>query len=131
MGATSANWPPSTIPRSDSYHTGWPGPEINCQTCHGPSGGHVRVLQQAQYEKRNRPPENVKIISVMKLAKAQRNDLCASCHAKLIAITSGFKPGDRFFDHYDLGALESGDFVPDGRDYRENYARITRLPPGG
>ena len=44
-----------------------------------------------------------------------------------MAITSGFKPGDRFFDHYDLGALESGDFFPDGRDYRENYARITRL----
>jgi hypothetical protein len=30
-----------------------------------------------------------------KLSVAQRNDMCASCHAKLIAITSDFKPGDR------------------------------------
>jgi len=107
--------------KTDSYHTRWLEPGINCETCHGPSGGHVQSLKEAQREKRGRPPEDLKIISVRKLSKTQRNDLCASCHAKLMAITSGFKPGDRFFDHYDLGALESDDFFPDGRDYRENY----------
>jgi tetratricopeptide (TPR) repeat protein len=106
---------------SDTYHTRWLEPGINCETCHGPSAGHLRVLEEAQREKRNRPPEDLKIISVRKLSTAQRNDLCASCHAKLMAITTGFKPGDRFFDHYDLGALENDDFFPDGRDYRENY----------
>jgi hypothetical protein len=44
-------------PKSNSYHIRSPEPGINCETCHGPSGGHVRVLQQAQQEKRNRPPE--------------------------------------------------------------------------
>jgi Flp pilus assembly protein TadD len=109
-------------PKSDSYHTRWMEPGIDCETCHGPSSAHVQVLHEAQREKRNRPPDDLKIISVRKLTKAQRNDLCASCHAKLMAITTGFKPGDRFFDHYDLGALESDDFFPDGRDYRENYS---------
>jgi tetratricopeptide (TPR) repeat protein len=108
-------------PKSDSYHTRWLEPGINCETCHGPSGGHVRVLHEAQRQKGGRPPEDLKIVSVRKLSTAQRNDLCASCHAKLMALTSGFKPGDRFFDHYDLAALESDDFFPDGRDYRENY----------
>ena len=30
-------------------------------------------------------------------------------------------PGDRFFDHFDLAALENPDFYPDGRDLGENY----------
>jgi hypothetical protein len=88
----------------------------------------VRVLQQAQYEKRNRPPEDLKIISVRKLTKARGTIYAPSGHAKLTAITSGFKPGDRFFDHYDLGALESGDFFPDGRLSRELRESHTRRP---
>ena len=106
---------------SDTYHTRWREPGINCETCHGPSAGHLRVLQEAQHKRLARPPEDLKINQCEELSTAQRNDLCASCHAKLMAIASGFKPGDRFFDHYDLGALENDDFFPDGRDYRENY----------
>lgn len=107
--------------KTDSYHTRWREPGINCETCHGPSSGHLQALHDAQAAKLGRTPDDLKIISVRKLSKAQRNDLCASCHAKLMAITAGFQPGDRFFDHYDLSALETGDFFPDGRDYRENY----------
>jgi tetratricopeptide (TPR) repeat protein len=107
--------------KTDSYRTEWAEPGINCETCHGPSGEHVRLMQAAQKEKRNRPPDDLKIISVKNLSRAQRNDLCASCHAKLMAVTPGFKPGDRFFDYYNVAALESDDFFPDGRDYRENY----------
>ena len=108
-------------PTSDSYRTEWLEPGINCETCHGPSGEHVRLMQRAQKEKRDRPPDDLKIVSVKNLSKAQRNDLCASCHAKLMAYTPGFKPGDRFFDYYNVAAFESDDFFPDGRDYRENY----------
>jgi Flp pilus assembly protein TadD len=108
-------------PDADSYQTQWREPGINCETCHGPSGEHVRLMQQAQKEKRNRPPDDLKIVSVKNLSKAQRNDLCASCHAKVMAYTPGFKPGDRFFDYYDVAAFETDDFFPDGRDYRENY----------
>jgi tetratricopeptide (TPR) repeat protein len=36
-------------------------------------------------------------------------------------ISAEFRPGDRFFDHYDLVALEHRDFYPDGRDLGENY----------
>jgi tetratricopeptide (TPR) repeat protein len=107
--------------KSDSYRTTWREPGINCEACHGPSGGHVQLMQSAQKTKSSGPPPDLRIVSMKKLSTAQRNDLCATCHAKLLALTTDFKPGDRFFDHYSVVGLESEDFFPDGRDYRENY----------
>jgi tetratricopeptide (TPR) repeat protein len=107
--------------KSDSYHTTWRESGINCESCHGPSAEHVRTMQEWQKRKRPGPAPELQLISMKKLSVAQRNDMCATCHAKLIAIASDFKPGDRFFDHYNVAALESDDFFPDGRDYRENY----------
>ena len=31
-------------------------------------------------------------------------------------VTLNFSPGDRYFDHFDLAALENDDFYPDGSD---------------
>jgi tetratricopeptide (TPR) repeat protein len=47
--------------------------------------------------------------------------MCNSCHAKMSPVSATFKPGDRFFDHFDLITLEHPDFYPDGRDLGENY----------
>jgi tetratricopeptide (TPR) repeat protein len=51
----------------------------------------------------------------------QRNDLCASCHAKGSSLTLSFPPGERLYDHFDLATLEDADYYPDGRDLGENY----------
>src|SRR5262249_25652489 len=40
---------------------------------------------------------------------------------KMSPLTDGFRPGDRFFDAFDLVGLESPDFYADGRDLGENY----------
>ena len=32
--------------KSDSYHTTWAEPGINCETCHGPSAGHVQLFRE-------------------------------------------------------------------------------------
>lgn len=103
---------------ADSYHTTWTEPGINCETCHGPGGEHVRVCRAAPT---NQPPKDLKIISTRTMTHAQRNDLCAPCHARMTPLTGAFKPGDRFFDHFDLVGLEHEDFYPDGRDLGENY----------
>ena len=42
-------------------------------------------------------------------------------------ITASFAPGDRFFDHFDIAALEDPDFYPDGRDLGENYTYTSWL----
>ena len=47
--------------------------------------------------------------------------MCAPCHAKMSPLSAGYRVTQRFFDHYDLTALESPDFYPDGRDLGENY----------
>ena len=100
--------------KSDSYQTTWRESGINCEACHGPSAGHIQSMQAGH-------KADLQLVSMKSLSTAQRNDLCATCHAKLISISSDFKPGDRFFDHYSVAALETDDFFPDGRDYRENY----------
>jgi len=42
-------------------------------------------------------------------------------------VSASFKPGDRYFDHFDLITLEHPDFYPDGRDLGENYTMTSWL----
>ncbi len=103
---------------SDSYRTVWREPGIACETCHGPAAQHVRI---ARATPEGQPLPELAVVQVRTLSPELRNDLCASCHAKLMPLTNGFKPGERFFDHFDLATLEDPDFYPDGRDLGENY----------
>jgi len=104
---------------SDSYHTTWAEPGINCETCHGPSAAHARWFKQALADAPR--PADLKLIAARQLTIQQRNDLCAACHAKMSPLTANFAPGERFFDHFDLVAFENPDFYADGRDLGENY----------
>jgi tetratricopeptide (TPR) repeat protein len=108
---------------TNTYHTTWREPGINCETCHGPSEEHIRVCREA--EKNNEVPEDLKIISVKNYTPQQHNSACASCHAKGVPLTKAYNPGDEFFQHFDLITLESPDYYPDGRDLGENYTMTT------
>lgn len=111
-------------PATDGYHTVWAEPGINCETCHGPAAEHDRLFRETPSGK---PPAAPGIISTRPFTVQQTNDLCLSCHAKAYVITPSFGPGDRYFDHYGLVALEDPDFYPDGRDLGENYTATTWL----
>jgi len=105
--------------QTDSYHTEWAEPGINCETCHGPSAAHAQLFRELPT---NQPaPTDIKLIVTSKLSIEQRNATCAPCHAKMSPVTMNFAPGDRYFDHFDLVCLENPDFYPDGRDLGENY----------
>ena len=104
--------------KTDTYRTVWREPGINCESCHGPGAEHIRVCQAAPT---NSPPKDLKLISMKTMTLRQRDETCATCHAKMRPITASFMPGDRFLDHFDLVAFESPDFYPDGRDLGENY----------
>jgi Tfp pilus assembly protein PilF len=114
--------------KSDSYHTTWAEPGINCETCHGPSAGHVQLFHDLPT---NQPaPADIKLIVLSKLSIEQQNATCAPCHAKMSPVTMNFTPGDRYFDHFDLAGFENADFYPDGRDLGENYTYTQwRLSP--
>ena len=106
--------------KTDTYSSVWREPGINCEACHGSAVEHIRVCRQAAKDK---PPEDLKIIVVRppKYSWKIAGDSCASCHAKASPLTVSYVPGDDFFDHFDLGVLDSPDYYPDGRDLGENY----------
>jgi len=110
--------------KTDAYNTTWAEPGINCETCHGPSAGHNRVMKETP---KGLQPKDMKIISVKKFTSEQHNATCSGCHAKMSPVTNAYPPGGRFFDHYDLATLEDPDFYPDGRDLGENYTYTSWL----
>jgi tetratricopeptide (TPR) repeat protein len=103
---------------TDTYNSTWNEPGINCETCHGPSGNHVRIFKNA---KKGVEQKELGLISTSVFTPDQHNWSCAPCHAKMHPITPGYMPGDKFFDNYDLTVLDNTDFYPDGRDLGENY----------
>jgi len=107
-------------PKTDTYNSVWREPGINCETCHGSAVEHVRVCRRAAADK---PPEDLKIAVIRppKYSRKISGDACAICHAKASPLTVSYQPGDDFFDHFDLGILDSPDYYPDGRDLGENY----------
>jgi tetratricopeptide (TPR) repeat protein len=106
--------------KTDTYNSVWQEPGINCEACHGSAAEHVRVCRQAATGK---PPEDLKIdvIRPPRYSRKIAGDACASCHAKAFPLTVSYRPGDDFFDQFDLGILDLPDYYPDGRDLGENY----------
>lgn len=120
---------------SDSYHTTWAEPGINCETCHGPASRHIELMSARKPD--DPLPDDIGLFKLGAGATIdQNNATCATCHAKMTFVTTAFNPGDRFFDHYGLVTLEHPDYYPDGRDLGENYTYTSWLmspcaKPGG
>ncbi len=109
---------------ADTYHTTWAEPGISCESCHGPGAEHARTMEAGV---EGHTSKDIKIIRTKEFSTEQMNDMCATCHAKLVPLSTSFLPGDKFFDHYDLVNLEHQDYYPDGRDLGENYTYTSWL----
>ena len=105
-------------PKTDTYHTTWAEPGINCETCHGPATEHNKIARETA---KGEPLPELRIISTKTMTTVQRNDLCLSCHAKANPLATEYQPKERFYDYFDLITLEDPDFYADGRDLGENY----------
>ena len=109
--------------QTDTYNTTWSEPGISCESCHGPASEHNKIMASAGDEK----IDDVKIIRTKGFTASQMNDMCATCHAKLVPLSLDFRPGNRFFDHFDLQVWDHPDYYPDGRDLGENYTYTSWL----
>jgi len=118
--------------KTDTYRTTWREAGISCESCHGPGGEHAQAMEAGvkgpgtdraplQNNVRRLSSQEIKIIRTRDFSHAQMNDMCATCHAKLVPLSTSFIAGDKFYDHYDLITLEHQDFYADGRDLGENY----------
>ena len=104
---------------SETYHTTWREAGINCETCHGPAGEHIRIFKNLK--EGEEVPKDVGLIVTTTFTQEQHNASCSPCHAKMNPITPSYMPGDKYFDNYNVTTLEDRDFYPDGRDLGENY----------
>ncbi len=112
---------------TDSYHTTWAEPGINCETCHGPGAEHVRLARSTP---KGKPMKDLKLIATSRFTPDQMNDLCGTCHAKVYPLTHSFPPGARLFDHFGMAGVEQSDWYPDGRDLGENFTLTSwRMSP--
>ncbi len=109
--------------KTDTYHSTWREPGINCETCHGSGDAHVELYKKDLSAKH----EDMRILRTTKFTVQQRSEMCAPCHAKMSPVSSGYQVTQRFFDHYDLVTLEDADYYPDGRDLGENYTYTSWL----
>lgn len=100
---------------SDSYHTTMVEPGVGCEDCHGPLKAHVDWEKKYQNQGMTDP-------TIPKMTPAQVMDTCASCHARQADLTGDFKPGDSYFDYYDLTIVDHSDlYYPDGQVRDEDY----------
>jgi Tfp pilus assembly protein PilF len=110
----STNYDPNT----NTYNTSWAEPGINCETCHGPAGEHIKI---ARATAQDQPLPELRLISAKTMTGTQRTALCASCHAKANPLAAEYRPEEKFYDYFDLVTLEDPDYYADGRDLGENY----------
>ena len=108
---------------TDTYHTKWREPGLDCETCHGDGAAHVALFRKDP----SKDITDLRILRITRFTAGQRTEMCAPCHAKMRPISAAYQVGQRFFDHYDLVTLEDPDYYPDGRDLGENYTYTSWL----
>ena len=100
---------------TDSYHTTMAEGSVSCEACHGPLKSHQAWQKQFGRSGRRDP-------TLTKSTRAQILDNCGFCHARRSDLTGDFKPGDPFFDHFDLTLVDYSDrYYADGQVRDENY----------
>ncbi|MBI2926189.1 MAG: tetratricopeptide repeat protein [Verrucomicrobia bacterium] len=129
-------------PATDTFNTHMAERGVGCEACHGPMAEHVtwqRKLGSSRREEAhsdlksqisNLKSQNQILLSspapkdptIRRLDKDQMLTVCGSCHARRAELTSDFKPGDHFFDHFLLTIPDETDvFYPDGQVREEDY----------
>ncbi len=100
---------------ADSYHTTMAEMSVGCEACHGPLKAHNEWQRSFGKTGRKDP-------TLAKPDKRQILDDCGACHARRGELTGDFKPGDRFFDNFNLITVDRSErYYADGQIRDEDY----------
>jgi tetratricopeptide (TPR) repeat protein len=100
---------------ADSYHTTMAERSVGCEACHGPLKAHNQW--QKEYGKSGRPDP-----TLTKLTHSQVLEYCGFCHARRSDLTGDAKPGDSFYDHFNLAVVDHSErYYADGQVRDEDY----------
>lgn len=115
----STNLQKNFDPKTGSYHTTWAEIDVSCEACHGPGSIHQKVVENWGLFADRRYGTG---LAPLKSRDSQvQIDACGQCHARKRTTNQGFKPGDRFIDHFMPELLDSEAYYPDGQIREENY----------
>lgn len=103
---------------NDAYRTTWTAMGISCQQCH-PMADHPAT-------------NGCRVAAMPHIATNRAMENCASCHARREELTSAFKAGEKFDDHYRLTLADApGIYYADGQirdeDFEYGSFRMSRM----
>jgi predicted CXXCH cytochrome family protein len=112
---------------SDGYQTKMAEMSIGCEACHGPLKAHVEWRKShpgATLADSTIVQTHATFLTFGKsgIRNPKSDAVCGSCHSRRNDLTSDFKPGDSYFDHYAMEILDEGDrWYADGQVKEEDY----------
>jgi len=114
-----------------SYHTTWDVINVSCEACHGPASEHIAWAKSKekklphhgfslsmQYKKGR---WDVNTTTLKAEINRQEIEVCAKCHSRRTQLDEGFKPGEKFHEHYLPVTIDEGLYFPDGKIEDEVY----------
>lgn len=131
--------------QSDTYASTWSEIDVSCEACHGPGSRHVTWAYSAKEEvsdtseekntsAEKRPEPNDRygtfkngegtygLTVNLDTANSQAElQTCARCHSRRQKISTEYRPGDTFLNHYVPQLLREGLYHPDGQIDDEVY----------
>ena len=105
---------------SRTYRSHWAELTVGCESCHGPSAGHVSWARTA-----TDAGTDAVLAPVNRLGPGQGGNelaVCGPCHARREAFAEGSAPvGGAFGDHYNLSLITPGLYFGDGQQNAEVF----------
>ncbi len=105
--------------KTNSYHTTFSEIDVSCETCHGPGSLHVKLAEsrgvfwdrRIGYGLPRLKSEDPRV----------EVETCAPCHSRRRIVYPGYRPGEKFLDHYMPELLDNNLYYADGQILEEDY----------
>ena len=104
---------------TNTYHPTFSEMDVSCEACHGPGSIHVEIAKSKTifWDKNH----GYGLPNLKDKNPLVEMETCAPCHSHRQHLMDGFKPGQKYHDHYSLALLEDQLYHADGQIHEEVY----------